>query len=64
MARYVRKPGAYQHFRSRYGIACVGAHLLQVINPNSKWKVCFKALIKEFTKSEIVSLKSAGFPDD
>ena len=47
-----------------YGMACIFALLLRSINPNSKWKDQFKGLIYDFPNSKIISLKSAGFPDD
>ena len=53
------------HAQTRiYGMACICAFLLRSINPNSKWKDRFKSLIADFPSSKIVSLKSAGFPDD
>lgn len=47
-----------------YGLACLCAHLLKSINPNSTWMARFKALVSEFPKSAVVDLKSAGFPTD
>jgi len=47
-----------------YGLACICAYLLRTINPNSKWRDRFKAVINEFPSSTIVNLKSAGFPHD
>ncbi|WP_157285313.1 Abi family protein [Bradyrhizobium yuanmingense] len=47
-----------------YGLACLSAHLLRSINPNSEWPKRFKEVIGQFPKSKVVSLKAAGFPDD
>lgn len=56
---------ANTHSQTRiYGMACICAFLLRSINPNSKWRDRLKNLILEFPDSQIVSLKSAGFPDD
>jgi abortive infection bacteriophage resistance protein len=53
------------HAQTRiYGMACICAFLLRSINPNSKWRDRLKSLVAEFPDSKIVSLKSAGFPDD
>jgi abortive infection bacteriophage resistance protein len=53
------------HAQTRvYGMACVCAQLLKSINPKSQWVSRFKGVIASFPKSQIINLKSAGFPDD
>jgi abortive infection bacteriophage resistance protein len=47
-----------------YGLACMCAHLLRTINPNSGWSNRFKAVVAEFPASKIIHIKSAGFPQD
>ncbi|MGY4461520.1 Abi family protein [Bradyrhizobium sp. LB13.1] len=47
-----------------YAIACICAHLLRTINPNSSWQNRFKAIAADFPKSTIVSIGAAGFPVD
>jgi len=52
------------HAQTRvYGMAALCAYLLRSINPNSKWTNRFKELVKEFPKSSIVNIRSAGFID-
>jgi abortive infection bacteriophage resistance protein len=47
-----------------YGLSCMCAHLLRMINPNSGWSNRFKDTVSEFPASKIVHIKSAGFPQD
>ncbi|MGM5023236.1 MULTISPECIES: Abi family protein [unclassified Tardiphaga] len=47
-----------------YGLACLCAHLLKSINPNSTWLPRFKSTVSDFPSSTVVNLKSAGFPAD
>jgi abortive infection bacteriophage resistance protein len=47
-----------------YAIACICAHFLRTINPNSSWQDRFKALATDFPKSSIVNIRAAGFPVD
>jgi abortive infection bacteriophage resistance protein len=47
-----------------YGLACICAHLLRTINPNSTWPNRFKSAVATFPFSTIVNIKSAGFPSD
>lgn len=47
-----------------YAIACMCAHFLKTINPNSSWLKRFKALAATFPSSSILVIKSAGFPQD
>ena len=47
-----------------YAIACICAHFLRTINPNSSWQDRFKELATDFPQSSIVNIGAAGFPVD
>jgi abortive infection bacteriophage resistance protein len=47
-----------------YAIACMCAHFLKTINPNSGWIHRFKSLATTFPASSTVRIGAAGFPDD
>lgn len=45
-----------------YAIACICAHFLKTINPNSKWIFRLKEVTSSFPASKTVHISSAGFP--
>lgn len=47
-----------------YAIACICAHFLRTINPNSSWLQRFKSLAASFPASSIVDINAGGFPED
>lgn len=53
------------HAQTRvYGSLCICAYFLRCINPASTWPDRLKKLIAEFPQSKLVSIKSAGFPNN
>lgn len=53
------------HAQTRiYGSLCICAYFLRCINPGSSWPDRLKKLIDAFPRSKLVSIKSAGFPNN